>query len=162
MKLDDAGARAIGSALVGNARLQVLHLDDTQIGDEGVAALAAALPGNGMLQTLRINHNQFGDAGAKALAEAIKASGPTLTELRLNHNRIGDDGIYALAEAYKVNRALVAVYLGENAFGSAARQAITKVLNDRGDGPSPPPHKPPRPDISHLFGGAGYKFHEDL
>ena len=52
------------------------------------------------LEVLYLNDNQIGDAGVMALAEvAGKGTLPQLEHLDLGRNQIGDAGVIALAEA---------------------------------------------------------------
>ena len=70
-------------------KLEVLRLDNNQIGDAGVTALAEAA-GKGTLPQLKalfLNRNQIGDAGVMALAEAAgKGALPQLNTLYLSNN----------------------------------------------------------------------------
>ena len=122
-------AQAMGAM----ANLEVLLLDDNQVGDAGCIALAKAL-GTGAMAQLRELHfmdNKIGDAGMTALAGAVaRGSLPQLQLLRLDSDKVGDQGMIAFAESLG-NGALAQLrklYLGDNEIGEPGMTALAGAI----------------------------------
>ena len=106
--MGDQTAAELAEALAGVPQLRQLRLSYGSLGDAGARALGAALvsefkPPN--LEALWLGGNLIGDAGARALARAL---GPNdvdtirpLHTLALYSNQIGADGLARLGEALK-------------------------------------------------------------
>lgn len=97
------GAASLGAALPASSSLELLDLNDNDIGPSGAAALADALERGLLLKTLRMRGNRIGDEGAAALGRAL-AKGPLLQELDVGGNQVVPMANLQLAasEAYPV------------------------------------------------------------
>mmetsp|Transcript_13367 Transcript_13367/g.26903 ORF Transcript_13367/g.26903 Transcript_13367/m.26903 type:complete len:239 (-) Transcript_13367:589-1305(-) len=109
--------------------LRSLHTEmhNNKIFDAGAAALGRALLENDSLEFLTLSSNGVGDEGAKGLAEGLRGN-HALRRLDLYFNKVGDEGAIALAEALRVNRGLRALHLDTNAVGDPGGLAFAATL----------------------------------
>lgn len=82
--------------------LEVLSLNNNNIGDEGAGFLAHALTQNVPLQRLLLRDNNIGPPGSKALAAAM-ATNTCLIEIEMGGNQ-GEEAINCLQEAVERNK----------------------------------------------------------
>lgn len=114
-----------------NFSIQVLGLDDNDIGDVGMRALSELLHTGALpaLTTLGLGHNQIGNHGLVAFAEAL-SSGKcgSLAKLYMFDNQIGDEGVIALAGALAAGNIprLTHLYLDMNDIGDLG---LTELAN---------------------------------
>ena len=131
-RLEDSGAMALAEMLdAGASALCKLYLNGASIKHGGAAALADSLRSHTSLTVLGLSDNQIGDRGAGALASALKANG-TLCELYLPRNGITDTGVAELAEALKTNTAVHTLLLHEySGVQEALLREVRSVLQGR-------------------------------
>lgn len=96
--------------------VEVLNLNNRQLGDEGVAVIAEALGGNTHIHTLWLNNNQIGRRGSEALGTMLKTN-ITLRRLYIRDNHID---LQALNEGLRKNWVLKILDLGNNKITSIA------------------------------------------
>jgi hypothetical protein len=125
--VDYEGAVAISEALKTNSTLQVIDLEENEIGDKGATAFAKALKTNTSLQEINLNDNRIGDEGAIAISEALKTNS-TLRKINLGHNEIGVESAIAIAEALKTNSTLREIDLAGNKIGDKGAIIIAEAL----------------------------------
>lgn len=77
----------MAAAIPASSPLELLDINDNDIGPAGAEALADALDRGLMLKTLRMRGNRIGDEGAAALGRAL-AKGPMLQELDVGGNQV--------------------------------------------------------------------------
>lgn len=81
------GAASLAAAMPSSSPLELLDINDNDIGPTGAAALAEALERGLQLKVLRMRGNRIGDEGAAALGRAL-AKGPLLQELDVGGNQV--------------------------------------------------------------------------
>ena len=125
--IDTPGAVELAKVLPTTA-VESMDLDGNRIGAEGAVAIAAAIP-TSKVHELDLEANGISDEGAIALAAALRnqRSSP-LTKLDLEHNGIGGSGVVALATALRKNRALTELDLHGNYVSTKAIRAMVAAL----------------------------------
>ena len=95
--------------------LQMLYLQDTQMGEEEVTALAHSLKNVTQLRVLDLSNNPLGQ-GISELAKHLH-SVPHLKELHLNYTQMGEEEVTALAHSLKNLTQMSALDLSNNPLG---------------------------------------------
>jgi len=95
-RLGVVGARNLASAPF-VANLEQLHLHECQIRDVGVEALCRALEGGGRLEVLNLNDNQVGDMAVERMVEGRCLEG--IRELELARNGLTDVAVRVLVSS---------------------------------------------------------------
>ena len=95
--------------------LQMLYLQDTQMGEEEVTALAHSLKNVTQLRVLDLSNNPLGH-GISELAKHLH-SVPHLKELHLNYTQMGEEEVTALAHSLKNLTQMSALDLSNNPLG---------------------------------------------
>jgi len=124
-----------------NATLRVLRLDRNNIGNQGAEAIGRALEGKAKFEVLSVGWNGIQDKGAIALYRALGRN-VTLRELSLEGNSIGHHGVAALARGLEMNSTLEKLHLCVNHRGIELlkkahffTQSIGDVLSNGQDTP---------------------------
>jgi len=76
--------RVLREFLAGNGGLQLLSLNQCNLGEDGAAYIAQGLGKNRRLRTLLLSNNQLGDRGLQMIADSIEYS--SLEHLDLSKN----------------------------------------------------------------------------
>jgi Ran GTPase-activating protein (RanGAP) involved in mRNA processing and transport len=125
--IGDAGATAVAEALDDGVALDTVYLGCNAIGEAGASVLSAAVA-RSSATALWLKRNPLGFAGARRLVELVE-SGGSLRVLDLYNCELGDDGVAAIADALASPRSRIEhVYLGGNAAGPRAAQALASML----------------------------------
>lgn len=122
--LDGSKLRVIRETIITNKKLEVLHMNDCQLGEDGAYYFAQGLQVNTTLQTLNIASNNFGDEGVKNIAQLMAAHGYHLQHFDLSNNFISDEVGCLLAEGLLSNSSLVTLSLSDNTLTDKAGQAL--------------------------------------
>eukprot|EP01012_Entosiphon_sulcatum_P022805 TRINITY_DN2778_c0_g1_i1.p1 TRINITY_DN2778_c0_g1~~TRINITY_DN2778_c0_g1_i1.p1 ORF type:complete len:694 (-),score=121.13 TRINITY_DN2778_c0_g1_i1:38-2119(-) len=107
--------------------LQVLQLDDNQIGKKGVVQLCMRLERNGVLHSLNLDRTQMGREGAIALSVVLHKKSYWLA-LSCAGNNIGNDGIKHICLSLKGLNTLRELDLSENDITNVCDDALFAVL----------------------------------
>lgn len=122
--IGNRGAHAVAAALERGVELDTVYLGCNKIDDVGALAEAVA---RSRVDALWLKRNPLGEAGGRRLAEVIARGGPRV--LDVYNCELGDAGVAAVAEALAAPACRVEhVYLGGNAAGPAAAEAIGALL----------------------------------
>jgi len=108
-----------------NTSLQLLVLEDTNVGTDGARVIARRARGQFVADIAHLYSNELGDAGARVLAKALKR----MNDATGNY-QMGDGGTRTLADALKTNTSLAVLNLDSAATSTArtyAPQAATWV-----------------------------------
>lgn len=132
--IGDAGASAIGKALVKSPSLVMLSLEGNKIGADGCDTFVDGLMANTKLERLNFRLNLLGSAGVTAIAEGIAANPESaLLSLDLFGNSVGDSGAVALASALQQPGVqLQELGLGKNNLGDETATAFAHALMANG------------------------------
>jgi len=105
--LDANKLRIIREMLWNNKGLQVLNLNQCQLGPDGAMYLAYGLAYNKFLKTLNASENNFGDEGVIFFSkEMIDNQGLRLNHLDLSENYISDVEAVKIAQGLAENNTL--------------------------------------------------------
>ena len=109
--------------------LEVIRLDENNIGDVGAAALAWAFWKMDKVKRLVLDENVIGDEGLKALAAAFKTMA-SLEDVGLASNLFRAEGAVALAKALPVMKSLKSVDFsgGKNVVGDEGFEALARAV----------------------------------
>jgi hypothetical protein len=122
--IGNTGAKAVADALDRGVELETVYLGCNKITDVGPLAEAVE---RSNVDALWLKRNPLGEAGGKRLAEVIARGGPRV--LDVYNCELGDAGVAAIARALASPACRVEhVYLGGNAAGSAAAEALGELL----------------------------------
>nr|XP_033809167.1 leucine-rich repeat-containing protein 74A [Geotrypetes seraphini] len=121
------GTRAICIALVSNAFITSLNLDDNWILAEGVADLAEMLKENCFIQELNLSGNHLEEAGARIVSKLLKKN-VSLNSLQLSGNNFKENSCKALAAAMTVNYSIEELDLSHNDFCERGGEHIGHML----------------------------------
>ena len=102
--------------------LQVLHLDNTQMGEEEVTALANSLKNVTQLSELSLSNNPLGH-GISELAKHLH-SVPHLRKLPLDDTQMGEEEVTALANVLVYVPGLITLILDNNPLGRGVTELI--------------------------------------
>ena len=102
--------------------LQMLYLQDTQMGEEEVTALAHSLKNVTQLRVLDLSNNPLGQ-GISELAKHLH-SVPHLKELHLNYTQMGEEEVTALALVLVYVPELESLALDRNPLGRGVTELI--------------------------------------
>ena len=102
--------------------LQVLHLDNTQMGEEEVTALANSLKNVSQLSELSLSNNPLGH-GISELAKHLH-SVPQCTSLDLDDTQMGEEEVTALANVLVYVPGLTILSLDNNPLGRGVTELI--------------------------------------
>ena len=123
--IGNTGAQAVADALDRGVELETVYLGCNKITDVGPLAEAAL---RNQVEALWLKRNPLGEAGGHRLAEVIARGGPRV--LDVYNCELGDAGVAAIAEALASPACRVEhVYLGGNAAGPAAAEAVGALLS---------------------------------
>ena len=125
--IGDAGASAIGRALVGNRMLGILGLQRCGIGDAGAVALAESLATAPTTAMHAATVAASGEAVAESMAAAVARAASSVRELYLEGNRIGALGTQALGVALRSAR-LEKLTLSLNPIGVSGARNLAEAL----------------------------------
>ena len=109
--------------------LQILYLNDNNIGDDGACAVCVGLKYNDTLKTLSLNRNSIGAIGAGEIGLALLGGNNGLQTLYQDDTNIGDDGSGAICVGLKHNDTLVEIHLEGNSIGEDGSSQLRNVLN---------------------------------
>lgn len=124
------GAAHLAFAMKRNYTLQVLHIEDNQVGPDAASLLFDQLrDDNRTLENLNLARNNIGVQGASDLTEVF-IKNAVLVDIDLSGNQIGSDGVILLADALSYNISLVHLNLSSNQIDDRGAQAISEVLCD--------------------------------
>ncbi|XP_048805441.1 leucine-rich repeat-containing protein 74A [Lagopus muta] len=148
--LGPKGVKAIAIALVSNATVTHLELEDNHILAEGAVCIAEMLRENcsirelvpnlmqflaktvnTTLEILDLSWNHLRRKGTVAFGTGLKGNA-ALKTLNLSWNSIGNEGAQALAEALKVNNALIHLDISNNQIDNEGAKKICKGLKVNG------------------------------
>lgn len=125
----NAGAAALGAALLTAPSITVLSLENNGIGADGVApSFGEALKVNGQLERLVLRLNSIGNAGCVSIAEGLAANPASgLLSMDLFGNDLGDSAASALASALQAPGVqLQELGLGKNEIGDDGAVALVR------------------------------------
>ena len=103
-----------------------LDLVGLKIGDAGAHALASALCSNSTITELHLGNNNIGDLGATSLADALRHNN-TLSEIYLDSNVIRDEGVSSLVSAMQKNTTVVDLLLSSNEISVTGEGCIRAI-----------------------------------
>ncbi|NXI62503.1 LR74A protein, partial [Anseranas semipalmata] len=126
--LGPKGVKAIAIALVSNATVTHLELEDNCILAEGAICLAEMLRENCSLQELNISNNQLDTEGAEAIASLLLDNASYLRALQLSGNNFGEEAASCLAEALMGNYQVKELDLSHNEFSEKGGQLLGQML----------------------------------
>ncbi|XP_064316166.1 leucine-rich repeat-containing protein 74A [Phalacrocorax carbo] len=127
--LGPKGVKAIAIALVSNATITHLELEDNCILAEGAICIAEMLRENSSLQELNISNNHLDTAGAEALASLLLDNMSYLRALRLSGNNFGEETALFFAEALMGNYQVKELDLSHNEFCEKGGQLLGQMLD---------------------------------
>ncbi|XP_053924845.1 leucine-rich repeat-containing protein 74A isoform X2 [Cuculus canorus] len=127
--LGPKGVKAIAIALVSNAAVTHLELEDNIILAEGAICIAKMLQRNSTLQELNISNNHLDTAGAEAIAGLLLDNVSYLHALQLSGNNFGDKAASYLAEALTGNFKLKELDLSHNEFTEKGGQLLGQMID---------------------------------
>lgn len=125
--IEDDGLVAIADALAAHGTIVSLDVSGNDL--TGTRSLAKALPKLAKLEVLQIEENEIGSKGAKMLAKAIKKSVPALSKLVANVNEIGTSGALALVEAIAEKASFKIIEIDGNMISGEGITQIEEVLS---------------------------------
>ncbi|XP_029441963.1 leucine-rich repeat-containing protein 74A-like, partial [Rhinatrema bivittatum] len=125
--LGSKGTRAIAIALVSNAFITNLNLDDNRVLAEGVADVVEMLKENCFIQELNLSNNHLEQAGAATISRLL-VDNVTLRSLKLSGNMLNHASVKNLAEALAVNGKLEDLDLSHNEFCEKAGEQLGQML----------------------------------
>ncbi|NWH48832.1 LR74A protein, partial [Fregata magnificens] len=126
--LGPKGAKAIAIALVSNATVTHLELEDNCILAEGAICIAEMLRENSCLQELNISNNHLDTAGAEAIASLLLDNMSYLHALHLSGNNFGEETALYFAEALMGNYQVKELDLSHNEFYEKGGQLLGQML----------------------------------
>ncbi|NXL93502.1 LR74A protein, partial [Alectura lathami] len=126
--LGPKGVKAIAIALVSNATVTHLELEDNCILAEGAMCIAEMLRENCSLQELNISNNHLDTEGAKAIASLLLENASYLRALQLSGNSFGEEAASCFAEALRSNYQLKELDLSHNEFSEKGGQLLGQML----------------------------------
>ncbi|XP_071894526.1 leucine-rich repeat-containing protein 74A isoform X4 [Anas platyrhynchos] len=133
--LGPKGVKAIAIALVSNATVTHLELEDNGILAEGAIYMAEMLRencslqelGNYQVKKLDLSHNEFSEKGGQLLGQML-ANNTALEILDLSWNHLKRKGTVALGTGLRGNGALKILNLSWNSIGNEGAQALGEAL----------------------------------
>ncbi|XP_075007558.1 leucine-rich repeat-containing protein 74A [Calonectris borealis] len=126
--LGPKGVKAIAIALVSNATITHLELEDNCILAEGAICIAEMLRENSSLQELNISNNHLDTAGAEAIASLLLDNLSYLHALQLSGNNFGEETAPYFAEALTGNYRVKELDLSHNEFYEKGGQLLGQML----------------------------------
>ncbi|XP_025913001.1 leucine-rich repeat-containing protein 74A [Apteryx rowi] len=126
--LGPRGAKAIAIALVSNATVTHLELEDNWILAEGAVCLAQMLRENCCLQELNISNNHLDTEGAEAIASLLLDNMSYLHALQLSGNNFGEETAPYFAEALMGNYQVKELDLSHNEFSEKGGELLGQML----------------------------------
>ncbi|NXK54906.1 LR74A protein, partial [Chauna torquata] len=126
--LGPKGVKAIAIALVSNATVTRLELEDNCILAEGATCLAEMLRENCSLQELNISNNYLDTEGAEAIASLLLDNASYLRALQLSGNNFGEEAASCFAEALMGNYQVKELDLSHNEFSEKGGQLLGQML----------------------------------
>jgi len=111
-KIGAVGAERLFKAIKDHPNLKAVNLMVNSIGDNGAIRMAHELP-ECKLNILILNENNIGPKGAKALAKAL-AKNQTINFFGIGYNQIGDQGAIAFAQHLMSRNIYLNLRLGGN------------------------------------------------
>ncbi|NXO57827.1 LR74A protein, partial [Aramus guarauna] len=126
--LGPKGVKAIAIALVSNATVTHLELEDNCILAEGAICIAEMLRENSSLQKLNISNNHLDTAGAAAIAGLLLDNMSYLHTLQLSGNNFGEETAPFFAEALMGNYQVKELDLSHNEFSENGGQLLGQML----------------------------------
>ncbi|KAM6444485.1 LOW QUALITY PROTEIN: leucine-rich repeat-containing protein 74A [Rhynochetos jubatus] len=126
--LGPKGVKAIAIALVSNATITHLELEDNCILAEGAICIAEILRKNTSLQELNISNNHLDTAGAEAIASLLLDNMSYLHALQLSGNNFGEETAPYFAEALMGNYQVKELDLSHNEFCEKGGQLLGQML----------------------------------
>ncbi|XP_009979937.1 PREDICTED: leucine-rich repeat-containing protein 74 [Tauraco erythrolophus] len=127
--LGPKGVKAIATALVSNATITHLELEDNSILAEGAIYIAEMLRENSSLQELNISNNHLDTAGAEAIASLLLDNVSYLHVLRLSGNNFGEETAPYFAKALMDNSRVKELDLSYNEFSEKGGQLLGQMLD---------------------------------
>uniref|UniRef100_A0A669PJ74 Leucine rich repeat containing 74A n=1 Tax=Phasianus colchicus TaxID=9054 RepID=A0A669PJ74_PHACC len=118
--LGPKGVKAIAIALVSNATVTHLELEDNHILAEGAICIAEMLRENCSLRELNISNNHLDTEGAEAIASLLLENASYLHTLQLS------GGLHALKHNYQVKK----LDLSHNEFSEKGGQVLGQMLGN--------------------------------
>lgn len=126
--LGDQGTIALASALSGNRRVREVNIEANCITAMGINALAGVLAMDDcVVEILRLDDNELGAAGAVTIARAL-VTNTTLRNLSLNSNGVGDEGGKGMVPLLKTNRSVISLALALNNISMAISDDLEDAL----------------------------------
>lgn len=127
-QLDFRDMEIILDGLMRNKWLQLLDLNNNNIGDDGVGFLCTYLRTGPPLSGLMIGANKFGDDGARSLSFTLPFTNIKLLDISNNH--IGDDGIIAIFQTIRKMVPMKKLFLWGNRLTEKSLSIIKIFLQD--------------------------------
>ncbi len=118
------GAEALGSMLVSNRSIQTILLSQNMIGDDGLKSLVEGLRGNHVVATLGLSDNDIHASGVQALSFSFRDT--CITHLDLARNPISDEGAVLIAKF--LPNTLIVLDLSDCGVGLEGAKAIATAL----------------------------------
>ena len=122
------GAISISKMMMGNHSLQVLSINNNNIGDDGISAIAGAL-GNCKISKLYVMACGITLTGARSLATALYSSN-TVRELWLRDNPITVEGALLIVNSVVHNTVCQCVRIDDE-YKNDEIQKMMNILEDR-------------------------------
>ncbi|XP_021258804.1 leucine-rich repeat-containing protein 74A isoform X1 [Numida meleagris] len=126
--LGPKGVKAIAIALVSNATVTHLELEDNHILAEGAICIAEMLRENCSLRELNISNNHLDTEGAEAIAGLLLENASYLHTLHLSGNNFGEEAASCLSDALVSNYQVKKLDLSHNEFSEKAGQLLGQML----------------------------------
>jgi hypothetical protein len=112
-----------------NPMLEVIELQDNNIGPTGVQRLFSAIRMHPGIKTVELMNNPLTDTGAKHIASVLPDC--QLETLSLNSTKIGPAGAVVLAKALRNNRTITFLGMGYNQIGNEGVETFAEYLLPR-------------------------------
>lgn len=128
MTADGAKLRVIRETIINNKKLEILNMNECQLGEDGAYYFAQGLQTNSTLHALNIATNNFGDEGVKNIALSMAAHGFKLKHLDLSNNFISDEVGTLFAEGLQTNKTLLSLSLAENTLTETSGLALLEAI----------------------------------
>ena len=111
------------------SNLYHIHLTNCSITDETFLPMVEALVGHPVVELIQLDENQIGNKGCELLSKLLQDPSSTLTNISLRSNNVGNEGAIAFANSI-ANSKLETLSLFNNPVDISVDSAFSKALCD--------------------------------